>query len=118
MFWLFFGHSTFSKLSIIWFISPVPTCLVHNCKAVWIFRLSDLAFTFVSWLNLLISISTLVSSHEVVEYLGVMEVVKTRVLERKLKGIGVDKKRLGPEDVNLQTEELQYNYLVLIVSPK
>ena len=57
MFWLFFGHSTFSKLSIIWFISPVPTCLVHNCEAVWRFRLSDLAFTFVSWSNLLISIN-------------------------------------------------------------
>ena len=57
MFWLFFGHSTFSKLSIIWFISPVPTCLVHNCEVVWRFHLSDLAFTFVSWSNLLIPIS-------------------------------------------------------------
>jgi len=33
-------------------------------------------------------------------------------------GIGVDKMRLGPNDVNLQTEELHCNYLVLIVSPE
>jgi len=31
-------------------------------------------------------------------------------------GVGVDKMRLGPDDVNLQTEELHGNYLVLIVS--
>jgi len=31
-------------------------------------------------------------------------------------GVGVDKKRLGPDDVNLQTEELHCNYSVLIVS--
>jgi len=61
---------------------------------------------------------TPVSGHEVVEYLGVMEVVKTRVLGRKLKGIRVDKERLGPEDVNLQTAKLYYNYSVLIVSPE
>jgi len=30
-------------------------------------------------------------------------------------GVGVDKERLGPDDVNLQTEELHCNYLVLIV---
>jgi len=29
---------------------------------------------------------------------------------------GVDKRRLGPNDVNLQTEELHSNYSVLIVS--
>ena len=34
----------------------MPTCLVHNCEAAWRFRLSDLAFTFVSWSNLLIPI--------------------------------------------------------------
>jgi len=28
----------------------------------------------------------------------------------------VDKRRLGPDDVNLQTEELHCNYSVLIVS--
>jgi len=32
------------------------------------------------------------------------------------KGVGVDKRRLGPDDINLQTKELQCNYLVLIVS--
>jgi len=31
-------------------------------------------------------------------------------------GVRVDKMRLGPDDVNLQTEELHCNYLVLIVS--
>jgi len=31
-------------------------------------------------------------------------------------GVGVDKRRLGPDDVNLQTEELHGNYSVLIVS--
>jgi len=31
-------------------------------------------------------------------------------------GVGVDKRRLGPDDVNLQTEELHCNYSVLIGS--
>jgi len=31
-------------------------------------------------------------------------------------GAGVDKMRLGPDDVNLQTEELYCNYSVLIES--
>jgi len=31
-------------------------------------------------------------------------------------GVGVDKEILGPDDVNLQTEELHGNYSVLIVS--
>jgi len=30
-------------------------------------------------------------------------------------GVRVDKERLGPDDVNLQTEELHCNYSVLIV---
>ena len=30
-------------------------------------------------------------------------------------GVGVDKERLGPDDVNLQTAELHCNYSVLIV---
>ena len=33
-------------------------------------------------------------------------------------GVGVDKMRLGPDDVNLQTEELHCNYSVLIGSPE
>jgi len=31
------------------------------------------------------------------------------------KGVGVDKERLGPDDVNFQTAKLHYNYSVLIV---
>jgi len=30
-------------------------------------------------------------------------------------GVGVDKERLGPDDINLQTAELHCNYSVLIV---
>jgi len=59
---------------------------------------------------------TPVSGREVVAYFGVMEVIKTKVLGRKVKGVGVNKERLGPDDVNLQTEELHCNYSVLIVS--
>ena len=33
-------------------------------------------------------------------------------------GVRVDKMRLGPDDVNLQTEELHCNYSVLIGSPE
>jgi len=33
-------------------------------------------------------------------------------------GVGVDKEILGPDDVNLQTEELHCNYSVLIVCAK
>jgi len=33
-------------------------------------------------------------------------------------GVGVDKMRLGPDDVNLQTEKLHCNYSVLIGSPE
>jgi len=36
--------------------------------------------------------------------------------KKSSEGVGVDKIRLGPDDVNLQTEELQGNYSVLIVS--
>jgi len=57
-----------------------------------------------------------VSGHEVVAYFRVMEIVKTEVLGRQVEGVGVNKKRLGPDDVNLQTEELYCNYSVLIVS--
>jgi len=47
-----------------------------------------------------------------------MEVIKTEVLERKVKRVRVDKERLGPDDINLQTEELYCNYSVLIGSPE
>jgi len=33
-------------------------------------------------------------------------------------GVRVDKTRLGPDDVNLQTVQLYYNYSVLIVTPE
>jgi len=33
-------------------------------------------------------------------------------------GVGVDKTRLEPDDINLQTEELHYSYSVLIRSPE
>jgi len=33
-----------------------------------------------------------------------------------IEGVGVDKRRLGPDDVNLQTKELHGNYSILIVS--
>jgi len=66
------------------------------------------------WLQLMCC--TLVSGREVVVYFGVMEVIETKVLRRKVKGVRVDKERLGPDDVNLQTEELHCNYSVLIVS--
>jgi len=33
-------------------------------------------------------------------------------------GVGVNKSRLGPDNVNLQTEELHCNYSVLIESPE
>jgi len=57
-----------------------------------------------------------VSSCELVMYFRVMEVVKTRVLGRKMKGVGVDKEKLGPNNINLQTEEIHCNYSVLIRS--
>jgi len=66
------------------------------------------------WLQLMCC--TLVSGREVVAYFGVMEVVKTEVLERQVEGVGVNKERLGPDDVNLQTKESHGNYSVLIVS--
>jgi len=36
--------------------------------------------------------------------------------KESVEGVGVDKEILGPNDVNLQTEELHSNYSVLIVS--
>jgi len=45
-----------------------------------------------------------------------MEVVKTKVLRGASEGVGVDKIRLGPVDVNLQTEKIYCNYSVLIRS--
>jgi len=33
-----------------------------------------------------------------------------------IEGVGMDKMRLGPDDVNLQTKKLHCNYSVLIIS--
>ena len=46
------------------------------------------------------------------------EVIKGEVLREVNQEFGVDKEVLGPDDVNLQTEELHYNYTVLIESPE
>jgi len=35
--------------------------------------------------------------------------------KESIEGVRVDKRRLGPDDINLQTEELHCNYSVLIV---
>ena len=51
-----------------------------------------------------------------VAYFGMMEVVKTKILRRASEGVGVNKIRLGPVDVNLQTEKICCNYSVLIES--
>jgi len=68
------------------------------------------------WLQLMCC--ALISGREVVIYFGVMEVIKTEVLGRQVEGVRVDKERLGPDDINLQTEELHCNYSVLIESPE
>jgi len=72
--------------------------------------LNDLGF------NLCVAPQSLVV--RLVAYFRVMEVVKTEVLGRQVEGVGVDKERLGPDDVNLQTEKLHCNYSVLIGSPE
>jgi len=53
-----------------------------------------------------------------VTYFGGIEVIKTEVLWGASEGVGVDKIRLGPVNVNLQTEEIHCNYSVLIGSPE
>jgi len=51
-----------------------------------------------------------------VAYFGVIESHQDRGPKESSEGVGVDKRRLGPDNVNLQTEELHCNYSVLIVS--
>jgi len=51
-----------------------------------------------------------------VAYFGVIESRQDRGPKESSEGVGVDKRRLGPDNVNLQTKELYCNYLVLIVS--
>jgi len=51
-----------------------------------------------------------------VTYFGVVESRQDRGPKESSEGVRVDKRRLGPDNVNLQTEELHCNYSVLIVS--
>jgi len=70
--------------------------------------LNDLGF------NLCIAPRSLVV--RLVAYFEVMGSRQDRGPKGLSEGVRVDKMRLGPDDVNLQTEELYYNYSVLIVS--
>jgi len=55
------------------------------------------------------------SGHEVGRVFRSKESRQDRGPKESSKGVWVDKMGLGPNDVNLQTEELHYNYSVLIV---
>jgi len=59
---------------------------------------------------------TLVFSREVGRVFRSDESCQDRGPKRSSEGVEMDKTRLGPDDVNLQTEELHCNYSVLIVS--
>ena len=56
-----------------------------------------------------------VSSREVGRIFRSDESHQDRGPKESIEGVRVDKRRLGPDDVNLQTEELHCNYSVLIV---
>jgi len=53
-----------------------------------------------------------------VVYFGVVESRQDRGPKELSEGVRVDKRRLGPDNINLQTKELQCNSSVLIVSAK
>jgi len=55
------------------------------------------------------------SGHEVGRVFQSKESRQDRGPKESSKGVWVDKMGLGPNDVNLQTEELHCNYSVLIV---
>jgi len=59
-----------------------------------------------------------VSGHEVGRVFRSSESRRDRGPKESSEGAGVDKVRLGPDDVNLQTEKLHCNYSVLIGSPE
>jgi len=59
-----------------------------------------------------------VSSREVGRVFRSEESRQDRSSKESSEGSRVDKVRLGRDDVNLQTEELHYNYSVLIGSPE
>jgi len=65
------------------------------------------------WLQLMCC--TPVSGHEVGRVFRSEGSRQDRGPKKLDEGVGVDKERLGPDDVNLQTEELHCNYSVLIV---
>jgi len=70
--------------------------------------LNDLGF------NLCVAPRSLVV--RLVAYFGVVESRQDRGSKESSEGVRVDKRRLGPDNINLQTEELHCNYSVLIVS--
>jgi len=57
-----------------------------------------------------------VSSHEIGHVFQSDGSRQDRGLKEASEEVGVDKMRLGPDDVNLQTGEIHCNYLVLIGS--
>ena len=59
-----------------------------------------------------------VSSREVGRVFRSEESRQDRSSKESSEGSRVDKVRLGRDDINLQTEELHYNYSVLIGSPE
>jgi len=67
-----------------------------------------------SWLQLMCC--ALVSGHEVGHVFRSDGSHQDRGPKETSEGVGVDKTRLGPDDINLQTKELHRNYLVLIGS--
>jgi len=66
------------------------------------------------WLQLMCC--TLVSGREVDRVFRSEGSRRDRGPKESSDGVGVDKMRLGPDDVNLQTKELHCNYSVLIGS--
>jgi len=58
----------------------------------------------------------LVSSYEVGRVFQSDGSRQDRGLKEASEGVGVDKMRLGPDNINLQTGEIHCNYLVLIGS--
>jgi len=57
-----------------------------------------------------------VSGHEVGRVFWSEESHQDRGPKKLGEGVGVDKEILGPDDINLPTEELHSNYSVLIVN--
>jgi len=61
---------------------------------------------------------TPVSGHEIGHVFQSDGSCQDRGPKEASEGVGVDKTRLGPNDVNLQTEKIHCNYSVLIESPE